>query len=107
MDARLVVLEIDQPYSKDPDNPAEAAARSNFESRGNAPRLFSNTLVFLALDKVRLQDLDEAVRRYLGWKSIVEEHEAPTLQPHQGKQAETQLAATDGAATARLPEAYQ
>jgi predicted AAA+ superfamily ATPase len=107
MDARLVVLGIDHPYSKEPGNPAEAAAKTIFETRGNAPRLFGNTLVFLALDKVRLQDLDEAIRRYLAWKSIVEEHVALNLDPNQVKQAETQLASAEGAVTARLPEAYQ
>jgi hypothetical protein len=107
MDARLVVLGIDHPYSKDPGNPAEVEAKAIFEKRGNAPRLFGNTLVFLALDKVRLQDLDEAIRRYLAWKSIVDEHEALNLDPHQVKQAETQLASAEGAVTARLPEAYQ
>jgi hypothetical protein len=71
MDARLVVLGIDHPYSKEPGNAAEAVAKNIYETRGNAPRLFSNTLVFLALDKVRLQDLDDAIRRYLAWKSIV------------------------------------
>jgi predicted AAA+ superfamily ATPase len=107
MDARLVVLGIDHPYSKDPGNPAEVEAKAIFEKRGNAPRLLGNTLVFLALDKVRLQDLDEAIRRCLAWKSIVDEHEALNLDPHQVKQAETQLASADGAVTARLPEAYQ
>jgi predicted AAA+ superfamily ATPase len=107
MDARLVVLGIDHPYSKEPDNAAELTAKKIFESRGNAPRLFGNTLVFLALDKLRLQDLDEAIRRYLAWKSILEEQEALNLDPHQVKQAETQLASADGAVTARLPEAYQ
>ena len=106
-DARLVVLGIDHPYSKESDNAAEVAAKKIFESRGNAPRLFGNTLVFLALDKVRLQDLDEAIRRYLAWKSIVDEQEALNLDPHQVKQAETQLASAEGAVTARLPEAYQ
>ena len=52
-------------------------------SRGNTPRLFRNTLVFLAADKVRLQDLDEALRRYLAWKSIVAEKETLNLDPHQ------------------------
>jgi hypothetical protein len=80
-------------------------AKVIFEKRGNAPRLFGNTLVFLALDKVRLQDLDEAIRRYLAWKSIVDEHEALNLDPHQVKQAETQLVSAEGAVTARLPEA--
>jgi hypothetical protein len=107
MDARLVVLGIDHAYGKEPGNGAEAAAKAIFESRGNAPRLFSNTLLFLALDKVRLQDLDEAIRRYLAWKSILEEKDALNLDPHQVKQAETQLASADGAVTARLPEAYQ
>jgi predicted AAA+ superfamily ATPase len=107
MDARLVVLGIDHPYSKEPGNAAEVAAKAIFESRGNAPRLFSNTLVFLALDQVRLQDLDEAIRRYLAWQSILDEHEALNLDPHQVKQAETQLASADGAVAARLPEAYQ
>jgi hypothetical protein len=59
------------------------------------------------LDQVRLQDLDEAIRRYLAWKSILDEQEALNLDPHQVKQAETQLASADGVVTARLPEAYQ
>ncbi len=107
MDARLVVLGIDHPYSKEPGNAAEAAAKVIFESRGNAPRLFRNTLVFLAVDLTRLQDLDEAVRRYLAWESILAEQVTLNLDPHQVKQAETQKASVDGVVTARLPEAYQ
>jgi hypothetical protein len=77
------------------------------ESRGSAPRLLGNTLVFLALDKVRLQDLDEAIRRHLAWKSILDERQELNLDPQQVRQAETKLASADGAVTARLPEAYQ
>ena len=68
-DARLVVLGTDTPYSKERDNPAETAAKAILESRGSVPRIYRNTLVFLAVDKTRLQDLDEAVRRYLAWES--------------------------------------
>jgi predicted AAA+ superfamily ATPase len=107
MDARLVVLGVDHAYNKEPGNAAEVAAKAIFESRGNAPRLFRNTLVFLAVDQTRLQDLDEAVRRYLAWDSILAEQEKLDLSPHQVKQAETQKASADGAVTARLPEAYQ
>ncbi len=107
MDARLVVLGPDQPYSKEAGNPAERAAKAILESRGNAPRLFRNTLMFLAVDQARLQDLDEAVRRYLAWESIVAEAETLNLDPHQEKQAQTQQASADGAVKARLPEAYQ
>ena len=106
-DARLVVLGVDIPYSKEGSNPAEAAAKAILESRGSAPRIYRNTLVFLAVDKTRLQDLDDAVRRFLAWESILEELEPLDLSPHQVKQAEIQKEAASGAVTARLPEAYQ
>jgi predicted AAA+ superfamily ATPase len=106
-DARLVVLRVDHAYTKDADNAAEAAAKAILESRGNTPRLYRNTLVFLAADKTRLQDLDEATRKYLAWESIVTEKIQLNLDPQQLKQAETQMAAADGAVTARLPETYQ
>jgi predicted AAA+ superfamily ATPase len=106
LDARLVVLGPEHPYSKDPENKALRAAKSIFESRGNAPRLFRNTLIFLAADSARLQDLDEAVRRYLAWDSILAEQETLDLSPHQVKQAETQLKSADGTVTARIPETY-
>ncbi|MDD3846877.1 MAG: Swt1 family HEPN domain-containing protein [Syntrophorhabdaceae bacterium] len=107
LDTRLVVLGVDHPYTKEPGNPAESAAKAILESRGNAPRLYRNTLVFLAADKTRLQDLDEAVRRYIAWESILTEKVTLNLDPQQVKQAETQKAAADGAVTARLPETYQ
>ena len=97
----------DQMYSKDVASAAVSAAKAIFESRGNTPRLFRNTLVFLAVDHARLQDLDEAARRYLAWESILAERDALDLSPHQVKQAETQRASADGAVTAQLPEAYQ
>jgi predicted AAA+ superfamily ATPase len=107
LDARLVVLGIDQPYGKEQNSPAEVAAKAILEMRGNAPRLYRNTLVFLAVDKTRLQDLDEAARRYLAWESIVSEKDTLDLSPHQVKQAEQQKGAADSVVMARLPEAYQ
>ena len=107
LDARLVVLGIHHTYSKDTDNAAETAAKAIFETRGNAPRIYRNTIVFLAADKTRLQDLDEAVRKFLAWESILDEKDKLDLAPLQVKQAETQKTAADGAVTARLPETYQ
>jgi predicted AAA+ superfamily ATPase len=106
-DARLVVLPPEHPYSREPENAAEKAAKAILESRGSTPRQYRNTLVFLAADKTRFQDLDEAVRRYLAWKSILEDKETLNLDPHQVRQAETQKQAADGAVAARLPETYQ
>ena len=106
LDARLVVLSVEQPYSRDASSSAELAARSILESRGNTPRLYRNTLVFLAADKARLQDLDEATRKYIAWTSIVADRVALNLDPQQFAQAETQLKAADGSVSAQLPETY-
>ena len=59
------------------------------------------------MDQTRLQDLDEAVRRWLAWSSILQDKETLNLDPHQVRQAEAQLKSEDGAVVGRLPEAYQ
>ena len=107
LDARLVVLPPEHSYSKEGSNPAETAAKALLDLRGNAPRLCRNSLVFLAADRVRLQDLDESLRKYLAWSSIVDEKDALNLDPHQARQADTQRDAADDTLTARLPETYQ
>lgn len=107
LDARLVVLGIDHTYSKEPGNTAEKASRMILETRGNSPRLYRNTLVFLAADNTRLQDLDEAIRKYLAWDSILLEKEKLNLSPHQVKQAQTQKDGANATVDARIPETYQ
>lgn len=106
-EVRLVVMGMEFPYGREPSCPAELAAKAIFESRGNTPRLYRNSLIFLAPDKTRLQDLDEAIRKYLAWESILSEIKALNLDPQQVKQADTQKSAADGAVKARLPETYQ
>jgi hypothetical protein len=107
LDARLVVLGIDHTYTKEAGNGAEKASKAILETRGSSPRQYRNTLVFLAADKMRLQDLDEAVRKYLAWESILGEKEILDLSPYQVKQAQTQRDAANTTVTARIPETYQ
>src|SRR5262249_5876070 len=76
-------------------------------ARGNTPRLYRNTIVFLAADKVRFQDLEDALRKFLAWQSILAEKDALNLDPHQVRQAEAQRTAAESAMTSRLPETYQ
>ena len=104
---RLVVLSPEHPFTKKEDHAAEAAARAILENRGTAPRLYRNTLIFLAADKIRLQDMEAELRKYLAWRSILEEKESLNLDPHQARQSESQLKAADAAVLARLPETYQ
>ena len=106
-DARLVVFGIEYPHAKDTASPALAAAHEFLQNRGTAPRIYRNTLVFLAADKAKLQDLDEAVRHYLAWSSIVDEVETLNLDAHQTKQATSRKESAQSAVAARLPETYQ
>ena len=102
-----MVLPADYLCSREPRNDSETAAKAILESRGSAPRLYRNTLVFLAADRVRYQDLDEALRQFLAWTSILKDKEELNLDPHQTRQAETRRQAADDTVVARLPEAYQ
>ena len=79
-ETRLVVLGTEHPHRRDPGSLAETAATAILESRGTTPRLYRNTLVFLAPDQTRLQDLDEAVRHHLAWESILAERERSETQ---------------------------
>ena len=106
-DARLVVLSVDHPHTRDENSPAVLTAKSFLDSRGNSPRIYKNTLVFLAVDKTKLSDLEEAVRRYLAWQSIVDEAQQLDLTPFQQKQAISQRDNADTVVKTRLPESYQ
>lgn len=106
-DARLVILSPEHSYSKEPGNPAELAANGILEARGTTPRLYRNALIFLAVDKARLQDLDSAVSKLLAWESILADKLDLNLDPYQVTQAENQLKAADAAVSGRLPETYQ
>jgi hypothetical protein len=52
------------------------------------------------MDKTRLQDLDDAVRHYLAWESIIAEKDKLNLSPHQVRQAEERRGTADGVVTA-------
>jgi predicted AAA+ superfamily ATPase len=107
LDTRLVVLSPDHPYSKEAGNQAQAAAQAILEYRGNSPRLYRNTLVFLAADKARLQDLEDGARNYLAWDSIIKDQTSLNLTPSQVKQAENQKKAAENTLDVRVPETYQ
>ncbi|PZN07653.1 MAG: AAA+ family ATPase, partial [Bacillota bacterium] len=104
---RVVILGLDAPHQRNGESPALAAAAQILEWRGNQPRTYRNALVFLAVDRTQLDGLDEAVRRYLAWDSILQEREALNLDPHQARTAEQQKTAADTTVSLRLLEAFQ
>ena len=102
-----MVLSSEAPYVSGLENPALALAGQILDSRGAAPRLCRNSLVFLAADRTRRQDLDEALRHFPAWDSIVRDVEKLNLDPHQVGQAKAQLQAAEAAVSVRIPETYQ
>lgn len=107
-EARLVILSPEfQHRGKDETTPARVEAAAILESRGNSPRNYKNTLVFLAADLNRLRELEHAVRQYLAWTSIWDEKETLNLDQFQSKQAETKRKNADETVKARIPETYQ
>ena len=108
-DARLAVLRPIHSHSREQGEGSRAmsAAKVIWEFRGSTPRLFRNGLVFLAPDQARLQDLEDAVRFYLAWQSILDDKERLDLPPHQVRQADTRRQESDNAVRGRIGETYQ
>ena len=107
-EARLVILGPEQPHlNKADDSPAIQAAKEILENRGSGPRINRNTLVFLAADKTRRSDLEDAVKRYLAWKSICDERVKLNLDHFSTDLANTKRDQSDDAVDARIPETFQ
>ncbi|MHB2020483.1 MAG: ATP-binding protein, partial [Candidatus Xenobia bacterium] len=108
-EARLVVLSPRHPYGAKLDpNPGQVEAISILENRGNSPRLYRNTLVFLAPDKERLIDLLRAVRLSKAWSSINDEKEKDRLDlgSFQVQQVEASLKRAEETVNVRLQETW-
>ena len=105
----LVALGPEYPHdAKSASSRAVVAASEILASRGAGARVNQNMLVFLAADSVRLPELEQAVREYLAWSSIVEDGEAGrlNLDNFQKGQAKTQRDGADETARTRIPETY-
>lgn len=107
LEARLVVLDVESPYGKEGANLAIETANKFLTQRGNSPRIYQNTLVFLAPDRTRLDELEQATRYFLAWQSIVEQESELNLDKSQSRQAATQKATWDRTTTSRVGETFQ
>jgi len=107
-ECRLVILAPEYAHTKKQDtSPARQEAQRILENRGNSPRNFKNTLIFLAADLVRIKELKSAIGQYLAWKTICAEKETLNLDAFQSKQAETKRRNANDTINAQIPEAYQ
>jgi len=85
---RLVIIHPAHSYRKDDsDSPAMRFAVEALDKRGGSQRINRNTLVFLAADAKRLDELMDSTRSYLAWEDIVSRADGLNLSPQQAKQA--------------------
>ena len=104
----LVILPVEQEHiRKENNSPAIRAAEVILGQRSAGPRQHSNLLVFLAVVGKRVEDLRQAARFYLSWKSIDEEWELLNLSSHQKSQATDKLKDASQTLNSRIDEAYQ
>ncbi len=79
---RLVILGPGHPHTKDQaDSPAMTEAMAILNTRGKGPRIYRNTLVFIAGDEGLMKAVHASIRQYLAWKSVWEEREQLNLDP--------------------------
>jgi hypothetical protein len=76
------------------------------DNRGNSRRSYRNTLIFLAADRNRVEELKQGMRQYLAWEAICADSIALNLDPFQNKQAQTQRDSAEETIRARIPETY-
>ena len=107
-EARLVVLHPRATHQQTDgsDGAALAEAGEYLRNRGGSPRRYQNSLVFIAADRNRIADLQNAVRQALAWKSIHTDREKLNLDAHQAAQVQSRLTQSDDAVKARIPETY-
>jgi uncharacterized protein len=107
MESRLVVLRPEYPHAgKNQDSEARRVAQEILTQRGSNPRLYKNTLVFLAPDGRRLKYLETRVRQFLAWSSIEGDVEALNLAPVVARQAETKRREAEGAVASQIGETW-
>lgn len=106
-EARLVILSPEHCHTKNiSDSAAFVQALALLDQRGNSPRRYRNSLVFLAPDTNRLKELDSAVRQYLAWKSICNEKTELNLDAFQAGQANAKLGQFDETVKQRISETF-
>jgi predicted AAA+ superfamily ATPase len=106
-EARLVILGPEHPHAaKSATSEARQAAAATLGQRGSSPRTYKNALVFLAPDRTRLAELEQAVRQFLAWQSIEKDRETLNLDMFNSTQAATKRKDADDTVRGRIPETY-
>lgn len=105
-EARLVILHPKVAHKRGTDSPAKQFAHAATERRGAANRTHRNTLVYLAADEARLEELDAATRDYLGWSHVLDNEADLDLTANQKTQAAQRKGQADQTVASRLLQTF-
>jgi predicted AAA+ superfamily ATPase len=107
---RLVIISPQHAHQRNQDDsPAILWTKDALEQRGNARRIYKNTLIFLAADRSQVESLYKTIAQYLAWKNIIQEsqNEQLNLDTFQRKQAQNKADISDRDCKAKLIETYR
>jgi hypothetical protein len=104
---RLVLLAAQYSHKRGQnDSPARQWAASCLQSKGNSPRQYANTLIFLAPDKDNLDNLFQALADRRAWQKVIDEKKQLNVTPYQEEVAAGKIKAATDAIAARIPETW-
>jgi hypothetical protein len=104
---RLVILKPHYAHARrDQNSSALEEATKMLNQRGNSPRTYRNTLIFLAADRTRIEELKQATRLFLAWDSIEKERESLNLDAQQWNQAKARRKDAEERILGLTPETY-
>ena len=104
---RLVVLRTrDYHRRNSARSNAQAVVEDILNTRGTAPRIFRNMLAFVAPDFDKLGALQQEVKRYIAWTSIMSDKGDLNLDGAQVRETQNNLNRSNDTVEARLKEAY-
>jgi predicted AAA+ superfamily ATPase len=105
-EARLVILHPKAAHKRGTDSVAKGFAQNATDRRGSASRTNRNMLVYLAADEARLDELNAAIRDYLGWRHVLDNEADLDLTQNQKSQATQRQAQADQTVTSRLLQSF-
>lgn len=103
---RAVVLGVSHPHHGRDGSEALVEAKDILMQRGSTPRVYRNTLVFIAADSRQLDNLKDAVRSALAWSEIVRDTERLNLTQSDSALAKAKLTEANETVKTRLKEAW-
>ncbi len=104
---RLVLLAAQHTHRRSVEfSAARQWAAACLQSRGNSPRQFANTLIFLAPDEASLENLFHALADRRAWQHIIDNKLELNLTEAQKNQAIGKIAEATQAVASRIPETW-